>query len=219
MNKQELNDLIIECVQERQLKSILKTLVLESIQEIKAEKKLSCHEMMEELDSEVKKENKELSVTKDDAGYYNVCGCPPHMIKLKHMYEDRFHMTYFKDGTDRIRKVSLPFEDVKKFVKEVLGKKTNNYVEKAYNRNAENDKDKEVKSGEEVVKHVGEKAKDMVEKKDDLPDQPLKAIESVKKQIDHSIKGTKPDYKYPKQKNHKLTVKLPEMKARKSKKS
>lgn len=218
MNKEQLDKLILECVKERQLKSALKQLVLEAIQEIKAEKKLSCQEMMDELDSEVKKENKELSVTKDDAGYYNVCGCPPHMIKLKHMYEDRFNMTYFKDGTDRTRKVSLPFEDVKKFVKEVLSKKTNNYVEKAYNKVAENDQDKETKSGDEVVKHVGEKAKDMVEKKDDLPDQPLKSVESIKKQSDHPVKGTKQEYKYPKQKNNKLVVKLPSKKT-KSKKS
>lgn len=217
MNKDQLDKLILECVKEHQLKSALKQLVVEAIQEIKAEKKLSCQEMMDELDSEVKKENKDLSVTKDDAGYYNVCGCPPHMIKLKHMYEDRFNMTYFKDGTDRTRKVSLPFEDVKKFAKEVLGKKTNNYVEKAYNKAAENDKDKETKS-DEVVKHVGEKAKDMVEKKDDLPDQPLKSVESIKKQSDHSVKGTKQEYKYPKQKNNKLVVKLPSKKS-KSKKS
>lgn len=208
MNKNQLNKLIVECVKERQLKDDLKQLIIETIQEIKAEKKLTCQEMMEELDSEVKKENKELSVTKDDADYYNVCGCPPHMIKLKHMYEDRFNMTYFKDGTDRTRKVSLPFEDVKKFVKEVLGKKTNNYVEKAYNKTAENDTDKETKSGEENFKRVGDKAKDMVEKKDDLPDQPFKKIDSIKKQVDHPIKGTKPDYKYPKQKNNKLVVKL-----------
>lgn len=212
MNKQQLDKLILECVKEHQLKSALKQLVLEAIQEIKAEKKLSCQEMMDELDGEVKKENKEYSVSKDDAGYYNVCGCPPHMIKLKHMYEDRFNMTYFKDGTDRTRKVSLPFEDVKKFVKEVLGKKTNNYIEKAYNKAAENDKDKETKSADEVVKHVGEKAKDMVEKKDDLPDQPLKPIDSIKKQSDHSVKGTKQEYKYPKQKNNKLVVKLPSKK-------
>ena len=218
MNKKQLDTLILECIKERQLKSALKQLVVEAIQEIKAEKKLSCQEMMDELDSEVKKENKELSVTKDDAGYYNVCGCPPHMIKLKHMYEDRFNMTYFKDGTDRTRKVSLPFEDVKKFVKEVLGKKTNNYVEKAYNKVAENDKDKETTSGDEVIKHVGEKAKDMVEKKDDLPDQPLKAVDSIKKQSDHSVKGTKQEYKYPKQKNNKLVIKLPSKKS-KSKKS
>lgn len=218
MNKKQLDTLIFECIKERQLKSALKQLVVEAIQEIKAEKKLSCQELMDELDSEVKKENKELSVTKDDAGYYNVCGCPPHMIKLKHMYEDRFNMTYCKDGTDRTRKVSLPFEDVKKFVKEVLGKKTNNYVEKAYNKVAGNDKDKETKSGDEAIKHVGEKAKDMVEKKDDLPDQPFKAVDSIKKQSDHSVKGTKQEYKYPKQKNNKLVVKLPSKKS-KSKKS
>jgi hypothetical protein len=82
-------------LKERQLKIALKQLVLEAIQEIKAEKKLSCHEMMDELDSEVKKENKDFDVTKDDAGYYNVCGCPTHMIRLKHMYEDRFQMTYY----------------------------------------------------------------------------------------------------------------------------
>jgi cation transport regulator ChaB len=134
------------------------------------------------------------------------------------MYEDRFQMTYIKDGTDRTKKVSVQFEDVKKFVKEVLGKKTNNYVEKAYNKAAENDKDKETKSGDEVVKRVGEKAKDMVEKKDDLPDQPLKSVGSIKKQSDHSVKGTKQEYKYPKQKNNKLVVKLPSKKT-KSKKS
>lgn len=217
MKKEQLNALIDECVKERQLKNALQKLVLEAIEEIKAEKKLSCQEMMDELDSEVKKENKELSVTKDDAGYYNVCGCPPHMIRLKHMYENNFQMTYIKDGTDRTKKVSIEFEDVKKFVKEVIGKKTNNYVEKAYNKVAENDKDKQTKSGNEVIKRVGDKAKDMVEKKDDLPDQPMKSVESIKKQIDHSIKGTKQEYKYPKQKNNKLVIKLPSKKAKKNK--
>lgn len=218
MNKDQLNKLIFECVKEHQLKGALKQLVVEAIQEIKAENKLSCQEMMDELDGEVKKENKELGVTKDDAGYYNVCGCSPHMIKLKHMYDDHFQMSYIKDGADRTKKVSVQFEDVKKFVKEVLGKKTNNYVEKSYNKVVENNKDKEAKNNDGTVKHVGEKAKDMVEKKDDLPDQPLKSVESIKKQTDHSVKGTKQEYKYPKQKNNKLVVKLPSKKT-KSKKS
>lgn len=216
--KQRLDDLIIECVKERKLKNVLKQLVLESIEELKAEKKPSCQEMMEELDSDVKKENKEFGVTKDDAGYYNVCGCPPHMIKLKHMHDDNFQLTYIKDGTDRTKKVSVQFEDVKKFIKEVLGKNTNNYVEKAHNKVAENNKDKESKSSDGSAKHIGEKAKDMVEKKDDQPDQPMKAIETIKKQSDHSVKGTKPEYKYPKQKNNKLVVKLPSKKQKTKKK-
>jgi hypothetical protein len=216
MNKQELKNLITECIRENKLKKAIRELVVESIQELKAEKQQSCAAMMEELDGEVQKIDKSYSITKDDAGNYNLCGCPPHMLKLKHMYEDKFDLTYFKDQSARTKKMAVPFEEIKKFVKETLESKELGYVKKAYNKVAENDKDKEHKGGEEVFKRVGDKAKDMVEKNADLPDQPYKSVDGVKKQAEHSLKGEKADYKYPKQdkKDQKHVVKLPEKKSR-----
>jgi len=216
MNKQQFEDLIIECVREHKLKKAIRSLVVESIEEFKAEKEQSCAAMMEELDKEVQKVNKDYNITKDDAGYYNLCGCPPHMVKLKHMYEDKFDMTYIKNESERTKKLKISFEDVKKFVKDILEKNELSYVKKAYNKSAENDQDKEHEGGEIVFKRVGDKAKDMVEKKEELPDQPYRSLDKVKKQSEHSLKGEKAPYKYPKQdkKDQKHVVTLPVKKSR-----
>ena len=48
---------------------------------------------------------------------------------------------------------------------------------------------------------------ELVDKKDDLPTSPMKTVDSIKKQSDHSVKGEKAEYKYPKQKDKKLVVK------------
>jgi hypothetical protein len=217
MNKDELNKLILECAKEHKLKKVLKTLISEAIEEIKAENKQSVSEMMDDLDAEVKKINKEYCVKKDDAGFYNIEGCPPHSIKLYHKYNDLFDMTYIKDGTDRSKKLNVSFEDVKKFAKEKLNSKELNYVDSAYNKSAKNSKPASGKDLNEPQKPK-EKTEDAVKKEADLPNAPFKEVESIKKQSDHSLKGEKADYTYPKQKDKKLVVKLKSKKL-KSKKS
>jgi ribosomal protein S20/6-pyruvoyl-tetrahydropterin synthase len=211
MNKKELNQLINECVKEHILKNKLRTLVKEAMDEIKLEKKLSCKEMIDEIESEIKKANKDYSISLDDSGHYVFSGSPVHSIKLKHLYEDRFNVTYFKEDADRTKKVSLPFDDVKKFVKEVLSSKDGSYVTKAYNKAAEQSIPAKGKDGE--MQETKEKVKDAVTDSKDLPDQPYREVgSSFKRQSEHSKKGTKADYTYPKQKNKKLKVKLPSKK-------
>ena len=62
------------------------------------------------------------------------------------------------------------------------------------------------------------KVEDQVKAKEDQPDQPLKTVEIIKKQVDHSIKGEKASYKYPKQTDKKLTVKQKTFKGKSKKK-
>lgn len=211
MNKKDLNKLINECVKEHVLKNKLRALVKEAMDEIKLEKKLTCQEMIEEIESEIKKVNKDYSVKLDDAGNYVFSGCPVHSFKFKHLYEDRFNITYFKENADRTKKISLPFDDVKKFVKEVLSSKDGTYVTKAYNKAAEHSVPAKGKDGEK--QETSEKVKNAVTDSKDLPDQPYREVgNSFKRQSEHSKKGTKADYTYPKQKNKKLKVELPSKK-------
>jgi hypothetical protein len=199
MNKDRLKQLISEGIQEYKLKKMLRSLVIEAIQELKSEgdPKKGCNELMSELDSAVKSIDKDYTVTQDDAKIYNVCNCPPHMFKLKHMYEDKFNVTYIKDSTDRENKLGMSFEDAKKYIIEKLKSKDLNYVKQQYNKAAENSKPVEGK--EEGPQKTKEKVEDAVKKEEDLPNAPFKKVEKITKQIDHNIKGNKVDYKYPKQ--------------------
>lgn len=209
MNISEFKKIIQECILEAKLKQNLKSLVKESIEEIKIEKGESLHYKMEELSEEVKKAYKDAEVTLDDAGYYNVCSCDPHHFKIYPMTDDNFTVTYMKDKTDRIKKFNLTFENLKDFIVDTLKSTVGNYVQKAFNKTAVDSKDKEGKTEEGPTHKLGEKVKaeDQVKSKEDQPDQPLKSVEKIKKQVDHSVKGEKASYKYPKQTDKKLTVK------------
>lgn len=214
MNKEKLNDLIAECVRNYKLKNSIKSLVNEAIKELKDEN-IACSEMIADLDAEVKKINKEFSVTKDDAGFYNLNGCPLHHVMLNFMYGNVFDVTYTKNRTDRKKILNVSFEDVKSLLKKVLSSKDQDYVKTAHNKCAKNS---EVVDGkEESFQKTKEKVEDAVTKKDDLPDAPLKSVDSYKKQSDHSVKGEKQDYTYPKQKDKKLVVKLKSTKSKSKK--
>lgn len=213
-----VNKLIKECINEMQLKSVFKTLISEAIEEIKAEDTAnSVHEMILEVEKEIQKENKEFCLKKDDYGDYVVEGCAPHVLRLKHLYEKKFQLTLYKHGTDRHLKSEATLDEVKTFIKEAFNKKSNSYTESAFNKCVENIKDKEGNKDVPVHKHVGEKAKDEVSKKEDHPDQPLKEVEKFKKQIDFGVKGDKQKYEYPKQKDKRNVVKLPAKKGRPNK--
>jgi hypothetical protein len=174
---------------------------------------------MEELADEVKKLYKDAEVTLDDGGYYNVCSCNPHHFKIYPMTDDNFTVTYMKDNTDRIKKFNLTFSALKEFITETLKTTVGNYVQKAFNKNVENNKDKESKK-QEGPEHTTKKVevKDQVEKKEDQPDQPFKTVDKIVKQSDHSVKGEKASYKYPKQTDKKLTVKQKTFKGKSNKK-
>ena len=135
------------------------------------------------------------------------------------MTDDNFTVTYMKDNTDRIKKFNLTFSALKEFITETLKTTMGNYVQKAFNKNVENNKDKESKK-EEGPTHTTKKVevKDQVEKKEDQPDQPMKPVEKFKKLSEFPVKGEKASYKYPKQTDKKLTVKPKTFKGKTNKK-
>lgn len=219
MNISEFKKLIKECILEVKVKKSLKDIIKESLKGEKIEKGESLHYKMEELSDDVKKLYKDAELILDDAGYYNVCSCNPHHFKIYPMTDDNFTVTYMKDNTDRIKKFNLTFSALKEFITETLKTTVGNYVQKAFYKNVENNKDKESKKeeGPEQIKKKIE-VKDQVEKKEDQPDQPLKPVEKFKKLSDFPVKGEKASYKYPKQTDKKLTVKQKTFKGKKNKK-
>lgn len=219
MNISEFKKLIKECILEVKVKRSVKNLIKESLKDVKVEKGESLHHKMEELADEVKKLYKDAEVVLDDGGYYNVCSCNPHHFKIYPMTDDNFTVTYMKDNTDRIKKFNLTFSALKEFITETLKTTVGNYVQKAFYKNVENNKDKESKK-EEGPAHTTKKieVKDQVEKKEDQPDQPLRTVEKFKKLSEFPVKGEKASYKYPKQTDKKLTVKPKTFKGKSNKK-
>ena len=219
MNISEFKKLIKECILEVKVKRSVKNLIKESLKDVKVEKGESLHYKMEELSNDVKKLYKDAEVVLDDGGYYNVCACNPHHFKIYPMTDDNFTVTYMKDNTDRIKKFNLTFSALKEFITETLKTTVGNYVQKAFYKNVENNKDKESKK-EEGPSHTTKKieVKDQVEKKEDQPDQPMKTVEKFKKLSEFPVKGEKASYKYPKQTDKKLTVKQKTFKGKSNKK-
>ena len=219
MNISEFKKLIKECILEVKVKRSVKNLIKESLKDVKVEKGESLHYKMEELSNDVKKLYKDAEVVLDDGGYYNVCSCNPHHFKIYPMTDDNFTVTYMKDNTDRIKKFNLTFSALKEFITETLKTTVGNYVQKAFYKNVENNKDKESKKEEGPV-HTTKKieVKDQVEKKEDQPDQPMKTVEKFKKLSEFPVKGEKASYKYPKQTDKKLTVKPKTFKGKSNKK-
>ena len=219
MNISEFKKLIKECILEVKVKLSVKDLIKESLKDVKIEKGESLHYKMEELSNDVKKLYKDAEVVLDDGGYYNVCSCNPHHFKIYPMTDDNFTVTYMKDNTDRTKKFNLTFSALKEFITETLKTTVGNYVQKAFYKNVENNKDKESKK-EEGPEHTTKKidVKDQVEKKEDQPDQPLRPVEKFKKLSEFPVKGEKASYKYPKQTDKKLTVKSKTFKGKANKK-
>ncbi len=143
-------------------------------------------------------------------GNFVVRGCGDHYFDIRPMWKENFDVVYFKDGATREKKFNLNAESLKEYIKEKFDCKLN-YVEEEYNKAADQAKDKTEKVEGAVkndpVKHkkvTSEKKEDKdyneecVKKKEDQPDQPMAEVEDIKKQSDHSKKGTKPSYERPK---------------------
>lgn len=223
MNKNQLKGLINEVMVEmakESLKSKLKEIISESIKEIKVEDENSLVQDMEEVDKLVKEYHKSCDVVKDDKGNYNISNIPPHHFSIRPMYAGIYDVVYFKDSVDRTKKLNLNIKDLKEFIKSILDTNTLNYVDKSYNRCAENDKDQVEKSENPrhdilTKKEVSDKKNDNKDynefsvKDEDLPNKPMRDSTKFKKQNEHPIKGTKPEYKQPKldKKESKLVIK------------
>lgn len=223
MKIDQLRTLISEGIQEvlaerkkrlderNKISGLLKKLVMEVIEEKNAEFDKTCSQIEEELDKEAKKINKSYSVTKNDAGNFELCGCDPYHVHVRPRWNNSFEILAYKDKTDRTKKIGLTYDEVKDFIKSYLTNDKENYLNTAYNKAAENSLDKEKKKKQEDgPQKTDVKVVDAVEKKEDLPDQPMQDVnlKKVEKQSDHSLKGEKPKYKYPKQSDDDLTVKF-----------
>ncbi len=191
--------------------TLLKGLIAEVIEEKSTEFEKTCTEIEEELNKEAKKINKSYSVTKNDVGNFELCGCEPYHIHVRPRWNNSFEVLAYKDKTDRTKKIGLTYDEVKEFIKDYLTSDKSNYLDAAYNKAAENSVDKEKKKNQgDKPQETSEKVVDAVEKKEDLPDQPMQDVnlKKVEKQSDHSVKGEKPKYKYPKQTDDELTIKF-----------
>jgi hypothetical protein len=197
--------------EKEKVKSVLKRVISEVLEERHREFEMTCVEICEDLDKEAKKINKSYNVTKNDAGNFELCGCEPHHIFVRPRWNNNFEVLAYKDNSDRTKKIGISYKDVVKFIKETLTVEKDNYVDSAYNKSAENSVDKEKKKNQgDKPQETDEKVVDAVEKKEDLPDQPMQDVnlKKVEKQSDHSLKGEKAKYKYPKQTDDDLTVKF-----------
>ena len=98
--------------------TLMKGLIAEVIQEKSAEFEKTCKEIEEELNKEAQKINKNYSVTKNDAGNFELCGCEPYHIHVRPRWNNSFEVLAYKDKTDRTKKIGLTYDEVKEFVKE-----------------------------------------------------------------------------------------------------
>ncbi len=191
--------------------TLLKSLISEVIEEKSSEFEKTCKEIEEELNKDAQKINKSYSVTKNDAGNFELCGCEPYHIHVRPRWNNSFEVLAYKDKTDRTKKIGLTYDEVKEFIKDYLTNENENYVDGAYNKAAENSVDKEKKKNQgDKPQETDEKVVDAVEKKEDLPDQPMQDVnlKKIEKQSDHSLKGEKVKYKAPKQSDDSLTIKF-----------
>ena len=182
MTRNELKKLISECVAELRLEKAIRNIIKESLKPIKTEKQPSLESKMEELADAVKSANKDAKVTLDDNKRYNVCDCAPHHFNIHPITDDNFAVTHLKE-------------------------KKADFGQQKWDKCVTNSEDKEGKKDLDKPQETDETVEDAVEKKDDLPTAPMRTVEKIKRQSDHSVKGEKADYKYPKQKDKKLVVK------------
>lgn len=195
----------------KKLSVLLKSLIAEVIEEKTIEFDKTCVQMEEELNRLAQGINKTYSVKKNDAGNFELCGCEPYHIHVRPRWNNNFEILAYKDKTDRTKKIGCDYDEVKDFLKSFLTSDKENYLNAAYNKSAENSIDKEKKKNQgDKPQETDDKVVDAVEKEEDLPDQPMQDVnlKKVEKQSDHSLKGEKAKYKYPKQKDDNLTVKF-----------
>lgn len=186
------------------------SLIKESIEEIKLESQKSIEEAMNSLDKVVKEYSKDYCIQPSKRGGYEICGCLPHHFHIRPNYMDSYDVIYIKDGADRTRHMNSSLEELKKFVKQKLNDK-GNYVQKAYNKSAEQSKDQVKKeelpsTKQNPIKSLDDKKNEQkdykenqVKEEKDLPDKPMREMDKIKKQSEHPIEGEKVKYTYPKQ--------------------
>jgi len=140
-------------------------------------------------------------------------------IRITPRWSNSYNIEAYTKNEDRIVVVGQTLEQVLSFIKENLKNNETN-TEKAYKKSVDNEKEKSIEAPDKGLpqkdkpehKKVGDasnKNKDFNEdgEKSTPQNKPMEEVGKTKKQDEHSIKGTKPTYKYPKQKDTKLTIK------------
>ncbi len=214
MTKDELKNIIRECITEIKQEKDIHNIIKESLKPMTIEKEHSLVAKMAKLADAIKSVNKDATMNLDDAKRYNVCDCNPHHFRIYPMTDDNFTVTHFKNNTDRTKKFNLTFEELKKFVIETLKENKADFGQEKWEKCVVNSEDKESKRGIAKAQEVDKK----IENSDDLPTSPMKTVDNIKKQSDHSVKGEKSNYKYPKQMDNNHVIKLTTFKDRSNKK-
>jgi hypothetical protein len=142
-----------------------------------------------------------------------------NFIRITPRWSNSYNIEAFTKNEDRIVVVGQSLDQVVSFIKVNLKNQETN-TEKAYKKSIDNEKEKSIdapdkglsQSNKPSPKKVGDtsnKNKDFNEdlEKKQPQNTPMKEVGKQKKQDEHPIKGTKPDYKFPKQKNNKLVIK------------
>jgi hypothetical protein len=222
MKKMQLKSIISEVLRETRLellKTKLRNIIVESLEEIKSENDETIASEMEEINKLIKAKLKDCELARGDDKNYHLNGEFPHQLCIIPQSQGMYAIQYIKHGTERVKKLNQKLEDLKKFIEEILKDKSVSYVLKAQNKAVENNNDKTEKSGnpradivkKKEIKDTKNENKDYTEqgvkREEDMPEKPYRDATKYKKQLDHPVKGTKPEYTYPKQKDKKLTVK------------
>jgi hypothetical protein len=179
----------------------------------------SKEEILEDITKLVKEINKSYSVDWDDHDDIRVIAEDKFKIRIIPKWENNYCVEAYTKNEDRVYISGLDLDGVKKFLKENLKNQETN-TEKAYKKSTDNEKEKSIDAPDKGLnqkdkltsKKVGSTSNKNKDFNEDLEKKhpqntPMEELKNQKKQDEHPIKGTKPDYKFPKQKNNKLVIK------------
>jgi len=178
--------------------------------------KKSKQEILDDITKAVSAINKHYEVIWDDHDDIHVVAEDNFKILISPRFENNYNITTYTNLEDRVYVTGQTLSQVIEFIKENLKNKETN-TEKAYNKSIgdkpegsnkspQNQKDK---PDHKKVGDTSNKNKDFNEdlEKKHPQNTPMEEMGKQKKQDEHPVKGTKPDYKMPKQKNKTLVVK------------
>lgn len=185
----------------------------------------SKESLLDDMSKIVNAIDKDFKVIWDDHDDISITARDLFNIRIIPKWENNYDIEFYIRNEDRIHITGQTWDQVKAFVKINL-KENKTYVEKAADKVIANRKDqitspdkglsqenkpKTLPLTSEPPSETKNKEKNYTEKdvkKDsDLPNAPMKESGKVKNQSEHPIKGTKPEYKYPKQKDTNLVSK------------
>ena len=140
-------------------------------------------------------------------------------IRISPRWSNSYNIEAYTKNEDRVTIVGQTLDQVVSFIKVNLKNQETN-TEKAYKKSTDNEKEKSIDAPDKGLnqkdkltsKKVGSTSNKNKDFNEDLEKKhpqntPMEELKNQKKQDEHPIKGTKPDYKFPKQKNNKLVIK------------